>query len=512
MGAELSIRLDSKGPIRVRRDDLPSGRANSIEVGRDRHGVPLHAYTNADGGILLHNPAPTIWESGYLAFELLSIEGEGVEPWAFASRRSDGSWMLNGEHLERDMWRAVIMGGEVWPFLPNSALDVPRANLESVVAMAATRMNGDLLDAPRIRHLMNLYRDSGAPKGALGSRRDRGWLQRHWNYRFGSVPTNSTFDAMALRGTDGFSAWHYDDTLWMAFAQQGRQGAVETFPIIHAYLEATWGFVHSGRYAGMRHYEKGHHRIGAQQNPTWGKQFVHGLAAWAAITGSETIFETLNALFAQALARPANAWGGDWGAREASNWLAVLECAYGITGDERYRDHALAAIRHIMALRDPIVGIWLNRGNNGAAPTSPWMQAQLAEVIMRWIYFHNVGWEFVGELIATMRAIVATGMDTFHGKPRTFYRSHPMPDRSGHPLTHNADMARMVLCLAVAQPALYRGLYDDLVGFISEWAGSSWPDVVAGVPDPIDAIGAEYHEQGAGWLKSTAITLRSLIL
>lgn len=530
MGAELSIRIDSSGPVRIKQRDLPTNKATAVEVGAAQNGAKVVAWTS-DGGILIHNPDPTRWENGRPAF-ISDLEGEGVAPWALASVNGN-TWQLPDSAIMRPHVAIpgsdaspYLLGGEVWGFYPSSILSVDEDRLRFVCdALITERMNRDVYDAPRIRHLLNLFRDRWASekpdKGKLrqGADRDEGWRLRHWEYRYGAAngPRTSAFHLMAEQWGSGFSAWHYNSTLWYLLAQHEKilleGGEVEPFGLIQAYLEATWGHVRSGRWAGMRHYEKGHEHIGAQQEPTWGKQFPHGLAAWAVVTGSQTMADLLYELGETALNKPATWWGGEWGAREFGNWLETLECLYGITKDSRYADKAAQAIAHVFTLIDPISGVWANKGNGGSAPTSPWMQAQLVEKIMRWIWFHRVAVQFTPQLLEVARAVVRGGMDRFHGEPRTFYRMLPSIDSSGHPLTHNADMARMVLLLRHADPGRYSGLYDDLIDIIRTYAGSSWSDIANQTPDNLSLIGAEYAEQGGGgWPKAMRITLNSMIL
>ena len=209
-----------------------------------------------------------------------------------------------------------------------------------------------------------------------------------------------------------------EDTLFLGWLQQAQRAAM--------------GMVYSGPNIGNWVDEKddgiarGTHRGKIEPAKSRAKQFPLQTIVYWALT-EDPIFKRALDPWMDRLLRLSD-WNQTWGARiPANDGLEGLRYAYKLTGDERYKAKAQdygTKILNLPTRRED--GLWPNMGNNGAAETSPWMQAKLIRALYRWYEDHGLFSEWKENLLDTMEALWELGSYDIPGE---------VPDPAGNPVT-----------------------------------------------------------------------------
>lgn len=527
------IALSWMGAAALGQASRPSGALVLVDAGGTEHVVPSASPLASSPSFVTQGigvvriPAGGGWlvcglgtyhpqRTAYVGVKAIGIAGD-TPLWWPDSRRSDGvTWSLvddPGTRVyshepdvipgSRDAW--IVRGGD-WIWLPETT-----AGLENhpelaggFLALANSIVDLEYLAQPRLAGLLSLFGDRGSPAKATGAARDIAWTVHNWKARSGEVPARGWL-AEFPRWGDGFVNGQYNELLWLAIRwAQDPTDRNWVFGLRAALAHACVGRVHTGPDRGRAQYEKGFVLPGDYFAPDWAKSWISGLAAWAYLSGHPVLLEALNeALDSIVVPTPRQVWSGSWGARIGANWLHDCVTASLLRPwDRRYIARMDQAVTDFLALRDPVNGRWINRGNGGTAPASPWMQAKLVHAMWRALERLHGGDALADpraiEVLKAAKAVVDQGIYQFNGLPRCWYRFPPHPEQAQDSPALLGFMLPAIRILSRVDPS-YGVLRREVEAFVRDQAGTTAGRSWTGKPPPaITEVGYEFHEGGIG--------------
>lgn len=398
-----------------------------------------------------------------------------------------------------DTYHYLLPGEE---FLIPAATAVREPSLQRVAAVRSIifpRLRMHNLTG-RAARLLELFEVHDSPKDEPdGVGQDFEWLQRNWNFAFGGAQRPDFYGPFAPLGGDGYSNGHYAIGFLQCLAYL-RNPTTRTFEVgmASALLRATSGMHRAAPFFGMLRSEKSglliprQQFIGAGFDPDWSKQWVHDLAAWWMLTGSEVLEAALRDHFAAAeTAAFSPATRVAWGERGMAWLLESLRIGYQLFGRLNCRNAAQVLLDRIEAQMDAD-GLW----SGAEGDHNWWMACKLVAAAAG----HGRIWNRTLDRLASM-----VQWDS-RGYPMCPYYYAPSISFSlSHPSTHGAWFSwALAAC----------GRKDDAArveGKVIEYLGSLWSDVAAGVPRPEAELDFRMGNQGGGWTKSVPIVLLGLL-
>lgn len=451
-----------------------------------------------EGALLIHLDTPTHYqgETGVpVYFERLeahdSIYGQGWQTvigpddpyrkthWWAGSMTSHmivpGEWIVVADHSFR--------------WAPPAA-----AWADAVQAAISSEIDSGMLGMPRMAEALEQWGEA-APLGIAQ-------VTRQWGKFFGGPNPKGWYETTHLRG-DGYSNEHYDDLLWLGL-EYLRSRRIEdwNFALRIAVAHAAGGIVHStgSRWDGLPRYEKsgedpvyGPRIVGGDNNPSHAKKWLRGLVLMEVLSGNPVLSKAVAERIARLERDTERAvWDGSWGARIGARHLDDLYVAWVRTGRGVFRTRAALAIGNWVRLLDPQKGYWVNRGSPNT--TSPWMNAELAAAMLRWMAV-GVAVDQREAVLDASVAIWAQGTDDEGGGIRSVRYRFFGPEASRGHLSLLGYMVPMLRALAREREA-WSETYLAHRAFLAAHVGVSW-----GQPTT-DPVTYRYAPQGSGHPKA----------
>lgn len=399
-----------------------------------------------------------------------------------------GNWIMQGE----------AMLAASWAPMPD---DAKRLALRQIIGVG---LDTELLQRPRIKAVLENFGE--------GTTGDFGWTQSRANRKawLGETepPVDQThLDLMNAIGAEGWNNGHYDLPFWcfVHWLWTGNQGAWNAF-LRWTIGQSTQGFVWSGPQKGMHRQEKGYDYPGSSLDPSpsddaaWEKQWIRSAVAGHHSTGMPIFEWVCQARRAALRALPSNWYDNQWGVRRAARPLddmLTLHVGMGYPMADRIEPW----VRHVVGLLDPVRKLWLNHGNGGAAPSSPWMMGENWTACWTATDVVPVLADLKPKLMEAAAAIEVEAVNRTHGVPICWYRTainQNGTQQAEHFQNQNLGLAGFLLpMLRISNPALYQEMSqvmsDRLPALISQ--------VDQGYTPPISDIRCNYGPQGSAHYK-----------
>ncbi len=245
------------------------------------------------------------------------------------------------------------------------------------------------------------------------------------------------------------------------------------------------------------------------------KQWVHGVALRAFMTGDPLAEAALDAAADYLLAIDPASWKGYWGARVLSKPLDSVTLLGMVRPNLRARvvDWIGRALDEASLRLDRSLWFWPNRGDAQGIDNSPWMQGDLVARICRAREQYP---ELAGrgptddELLRVIECIWTYGVEVVGDFRITEYRwnadANDADDVDDSGLHNTAWQVPALRYLAARFPRV-EPLYREALYVVSNFLGSSKEDLRRGVPLPLDEVGARTPSLGLGWRKTAVFPL-----
>lgn len=404
----------------------------------------------------------------------------------------------------------ILHATDRWACPPASKFDEVRALLEQTTNVGCITQPG----YERVRHLAMLHLGGHQPDTTPHPQTRIEWYRDNWDQSTGAKRKRGWyFGTLEGWNANGWSNWHYNRILWMTvalcYASQPEREAAWHHYVQQAVAYTCFGRAWSGPNKGQSRDEKGNTVVGTLGRWPYEKDWVSNLVGPFLLTDQVLFQEALEnaAYFYDGL--PILPWKGAWGARIPARIMENMLQLWMLGHSDLEADLATWLTECDIYL-DRTEWLWPNKGNRGAAPESPWMQAELCAVILR-VFEQIPSLRDVGvtraEIVKVMQRVMDTtrgtegGSELVNGYALLRYRYHT-------PMAFDPMVARFPANTGFALPALrllqaeMPDEYENCKTLVQMYAGSNLADVQAAKPYDINGIGYRFPREGSAWPKT----------
>ena len=388
-----------------------------------------------------------------------------------------------------------------------------------------TTQIGTIDQFPRMAKMVSILKDDRLPMWPVPGDQDRsfGATDEGWEHRFGpGAPTRTGWYSGALRyGTEGLDNDHYNRTFWR-LVNYCRNPSPELWAWCQRFTfgRMLYGQSWAGANVGAARTEKSDETliVGRQRGQDIvlrEKQWIHGVALEALLTGNPLAVAALNKGADYLLSIDPASWHGYWGARVLAMPMDSVTVV-GMALPNR-RSEAIEwlgrALDEALKFLDRDLWYWPNLGDPTGQTNSPWMQGNLCARISRakeqYPSLANRG-PSDDDLRRLLEGIWTYGVEVVGAYRITEYRwdadADDSDDQDDQGLHNTAWQIPALRYMASRFPRM-DALYREALEVVTEFMGSSKEDLRAGVPRSLDMVGARTPSQGLGFRKTAVFPL-----